>query len=71
MELCSKSRAEWPETSIYRYSEEFKSELSQVAKEGARTLSFEFIVTEEGGLVKGLEAEVSQFVSTHGIKVQA
>jgi hypothetical protein len=68
MELCSNLCTEWPEASQYRNSEEFKSELSQIAKEGARTLSFKFIATEEEGLVKGLEAEVSQFVSPRRIQ---
>ena len=53
---------EWPETSNFRSSTEFKIELEKFAEDCPRSLFFNFRQTRDGEVIKALESPVCEFV---------
>ena len=53
---------EWPETSKFRTSTEFKIELEKFAEDCPRSLLFNFRETKDGEVIKALESPACEFV---------
>lgn len=62
--LMAFETSEWPETSKFRSSTEFKTELQKFAEDCPRSLLFNFRETNDGQVIKALESPVCEFVRT-------